>query len=746
MGINTLFNVGAYKVNRQAVNPALVRTMANSAPNIQVKNNISSEAWQELADRVESNDCISSQDLRQLQDVGRACFKRHSELHKALAKSGYQDEAIRAELADIHVFRAGSDQIRESIGLSQAKLAVEAAAGASFGPTGLVTAYAAYSDLQKRNLEPLMDNIQGLRDGTSPNLYQGNEVQGFHGEEVWKQMNTMLDGAIAQAKEGNPQEVDAQYYELTNPEILGKLAQAAEAGCKVRVNVDPGRLSAFSGDHIVIDEVPDKLRALVQLAQVDGDMGVSLYPVDKELGNAKNLMHRKGLRVGDTFLLSGMNANAGSGENIDAGYTIEGPAAKRLVSNFQRDVNNSLGANRQEIFGEKPLAEFMKGDINMGTRGLISMFDFLSGPSPAGTEMPKASSAEELAEIARSKGQALSDYTNCTFAEIDALLAKGQAIPLSKYGKERFLEIMERTLEVTNSKENIERLRDIDLPKGDPRGTTAVALADLPNDRRATMIQAIQDAEEFVYVPAFVMTKSVAAVLVAKRDEMAAQGKDIDIRVVADSGIYPDGGTPNMLGVKYLEDHGIDVRWTLLPRSSSHDRKVHAKEILTDKGEFCGSTNFSNKGMGVNWEHSGYLKLDASDESAVAEHEKAKDHFLNMWENESFAIDSKKVATERRRWAQGSKDYQIQVEEARNGVLRDTIRGIQSFEKASAEFVTNLVSSNPSVQAKVDELKLQGYDEGSSILLAAKEELGSEAFYSALHDLPAYHDLQDLKG
>ena len=118
MGINTLFNVGAYKVNRQEVNPALVRTMANSAPNIQVKNNISSEAWQELADRVESNDCISSQDLRQLQDVGRACFKRHSELHKALAKSGYQDEAIRAELADLHVFRAGSDQIRASVKLS----------------------------------------------------------------------------------------------------------------------------------------------------------------------------------------------------------------------------------------------------------------------------------------------------------------------------------------------------------------------------------------------------------------------------------------------------------------------------------------------------------------------------------------------------------------------------------------------------------------------------------------------------
>ncbi|HBM96949.1 TPA: hypothetical protein DD394_05495, partial [bacterium UBP9_UBA11836] len=449
----------------------------------------------------------------------------------------------------------------------------------------------------------------------------------------------MLDEATAQAKAGHPQEIDAQYYELTSPEIVGKLAQAAEAGNKVRVNVDPGRLVAFAGDHVVIDEVPDKLKTLIQLSQVKGDVAVSTYPISKQLKNASNLMHRKGLRVGEKFLLSGMNANAGSGENIDAGYTIEGPAAKRLVENFKRDVGHSIGASNEEVYGDKPLAGFMEGDINMGTRGLISMFDCVSGPSPAGTEMPKATNAQQLADIAKSMGQNVSDYTDCSLEEIDSLLKRGQDIPLSAKGKEAFLGVVQRALDITRSPENVAKLQDIDIPTGDPKGTTAIALADLPNDRRAAMIQAIQDAEEFIYVPAFVMTKSVASVLVAKRDEMKAQGKDIDIRVVADSGIYPDGGTPNEGGLKFLEDHGIDVRWTLLPRSSNHDRKVHAKEILTDKGEFFGSTNFSNKGMGVNWEHSGYVKFNPDDEASVSQHENAKAHFLNLWDNESFGLN-----------------------------------------------------------------------------------------------------------
>ena len=58
------------------------------------------------------------------------------------------------------------------------------------------------------------------------------------------------------------------------------------------------------------------------------------------------------------------------------------------------------------------------------------------------------------------------------------------------------------------------------------------------------MLTAIQEAEEFIYMPAFVITRSVASMLVARRDELKAEGSDSDIRVIADPGI-PDGGTPN---------------------------------------------------------------------------------------------------------------------------------------------------------------------------------------------------------
>ena len=746
MGISSTFNVGGYQIDRQQVNPKLIRDMAESAANIKSeKNALSPKEWGELADRVETQDMVSQEDLGLIMDLGKACLSYRKELKDELAAGGYKDEKLKAELSDVRVFRAGSDVIRETLNVEQAKVAVQAAAGASFGPVAAVANYAAYASLPNTEIGNLVENVAGLRDGTSPNLYQGNDVHAFHGQEIWQEMNSMLDEAAAQAKAGNPQEVDAQYYELTSPEIVGKLAQAAEAGCKVRVNVDPGRLVAFSGGHVVIDEVPDKLRTLIQLSQVDGDVAVSTYPIEKKLGNVSNLMHRKGLRVGEKFLLSGMNANAGSGENIDAGYTIEGPASKRLAENFKRDVSHSIGASNQEIYGTKALAKFMDGDINMGTRGLISMFDCISGPSKAGTVLPKASNAAELDQIAKSMGLNLSDYVDCSMEQLDSIISSGGDIPLSQTGKQAFLGIVDRALDITRSPDNVEKLQDIDLPKGEAKGTSEVALADLPNDRRAAMLQTIQEAEEFIYVPAFVMTRSIASALVAKRDEMQAQGKNIDIRVVADSGIYPDGGTPNSSGVKYLEDHGIDVHWTMLPRSSGHDRKVHAKEILTDKGEFFGSTNFSNKGMGVNWEHSGYVRFNPDDESSIAQRESAKAHFLNLWDNESFGIDTKAVAEERRKQAKGQKDFAVQVDQARGGVIRDTLRGLQSYEKASADFIRQVVASDPKVGARVSELVSQGYDEGSATIAAAKEQLGEDGFYEALRQLPAYQALQDLK-
>lgn len=744
MQMGPLFNVGGHQVDRREVNPELIRTMAESARNIKTEGNAPPAAWTELADRVAKEDQVSPQDLKQILDLSKSCYRHHRQLHADLKASGYKDRAIRAELQDLHVFEAGAGKVKETVALAQSQVAVQALAGASFGPIGLVSAFVAHSNLQKRAIEPLMNQIQGLRDGTSPSLFQGNKAEGVRGPEVWKKMNDLLDGAVASGNAGKPVEVNAQYYELTNQEIVGKLAQAAEAGNKVRINVDPGRLVAFQGSHVVIDSEPDKLRALLQLSQTKGDVGISMYPISKQLGNPNNLMHRKGLRVGEQFFLSGMNANKGSGENVDVGYVLEGPAARQLVQNFARDVEHSAGSTLAEVFGEKPLADFMDGDINMRGRGLASLIDCVGGPSPAGTQLPKINNYAELKALADQHGERALDYTDLKMAELDEALRLGRDIPLSRTGKRKFLALAERTLEAANSPRNLKRLADIGLPEGKVAGTSAVALADYPEERQALMLTAIQEAEEFVYIPAFVITRSVAAMLVARRDELKAEGKDLDIRVLADPGVYPDGGTPNEYGVKFLENAGVPVRWALLPRTNDHDRKVHAKAMLTENGEFFGSTNFSNKGLTANWEQSGYVRIDPKDKQAGRAHEEAVADFLRMWEDKSFELNTLEKGLQMRERSKGDKDYEVQADEARFGIVRTVIRGIENFERASATFVQEQ-ASDPKTAERIADLIEEGYDDGSATLLAVREKMGDEAFFKALENLEQRQKLEDLK-
>jgi phosphatidylserine/phosphatidylglycerophosphate/cardiolipin synthase-like enzyme len=741
----TGFPLGSQIVDRAQVDADLIRKMADSARNIQTEGNPSPESWTALADRVTQNDAVSQQDLSQLQDLGKACWAYHKKLHARFRDAHYKDPAIAAQLAEVHVYQNGADKIRDALMLASAKTAVAAAVGATFGPTALVTAYTAYAKLDDASLKPLVSEIQDLRDGRSHTRFDGNQVRGVHRQEIWPEMIHMLDGAIERGKQGQPTEIDAQYYELTNPQIVGKLAQAAEAGNKVRVNVDAGRLVAFKGTHVEMDEVPDKLRSLLQLSAVKGDVGISAYPVPKLLGDPNDLMHRKGLRVGDTFLHSGMNANAGSGENVDAGYVIEGPAAKRLVQNFARDVAASAGASNEEIYGKDPLGTFMDNDINLGTRGLIALMDCQNGPSPAGTPLPVASSLDELGAVAARYGQKVSDYVELPSDQLATLIAEGKQVPLSRGGKKKFLELADRALGATRTPTNLARCKDIGLPDGRPVGATRVSIADQPVERQAIMLSAIQNADKFIYIPAFVMTRSVAAMLVAKRDEMKAQGKDIDIRVIADPGIYPDGGTPNQAGVEFLENAAIPVRWAMLPRSGDHDRKIHAKEILTDKGEFYGSTNFSNKGLRENWEHSGYVEFNEADPQSVAQREHSKAHFMTLWDRESFELNSLekgRILCSRHR---DEKDYEEQADEARWGIVRDIIHGIEGAEKGIGHFVTTQVAADPALQAREQALEGQGMDDGSARLQALEEKMGEDGFYGAVGQVPERQALEALK-
>jgi hypothetical protein len=734
------FTIANNKVDNRLVNPELVRKWADSAKRIEVDGNASKDSWEKLAAGAEQNGALSQADMDQITNLGKACFKYHKQLHSDFKASGYKDMAIKDKLSDVHVFTTGSDSVKKAVSRAQALVAVQAAAPASFGPTGVVAAYAAAARLDDESLKALVDSVAGMRAGDSPLVYGGNQIQGFHSEEVWAQMNRMLDKAADNGRAGKPQEVNAQYYELTNQQIVGKLAAAAEAGNKVRVNVDAGRLVAYKGSHVVIDEVPDKLRAIIQLNSTKGDIAASAYPVPKQLGDPGNLMHRKGLRVGEEFLLSGMNANEGSGENIDAGYVIQGPAAKKLVANFSRDVQQSAGASNAEIYGEKPLADFMAGDINMRARGLAAMIDTVAGPAKAGTPVPRFKTFAEIQEFAQQHGQNAADYIEATPAQAEETLAAGGELALSKKGKETFMGLVERALGGCRTQENLARLKDISLPEGNAVGKADVALADFPTDRETLMITAIQEAEKFIYIPAFVMTGTIAEMLVAKKEEVEAAGGKIDIRVLADSGVYPDGGTPNEAGMERLEDAGIPCRWANLPRSGWHDRKIHAKEILTDKGEFFGSTNFSKKGLRENWEHSGYVKFDDSNRD---EQEHSVAQFSNLWDNESFELNSLERGKKLKNRDKDRIDYAELVDESRYGTTRDVIGGIEKAEKDTGVF-TEEQAKDPETAARVAELEKAGYDEGSAVIMAVQEKMGKAEYYKALNELPARKELNGL--
>jgi phosphatidylserine/phosphatidylglycerophosphate/cardiolipin synthase-like enzyme len=744
MKSNSNFPVGGVPLDRSRYNPETFGKLAEAASEVPIEENKSPQEWKQIADRIEQGDQVSSEDLQAFQDLSKNARPERTRLRKALAASGYKDEKIKAQLLPFNVFDGPFNKLTEALRLGGARMAVQALASSSFGPLGVVTGYQAYANLAEAPLKELIGSIDEVQAGTAKHYHPGNKVEPFHQEQVWQKMNQMLDAGIQSAQDGKPLEINAQYYELTNPEFLSKLGANAEAGNKVRINVDPGRLLPYRGKSMVMDDYPDKMRAILQISQVKGDIAISTYPVVKKLEDPNDLMHRKGLRVGDEFFLSGMNANSGSGENIDAGWLIEGPAARQLVRNFARDVQDSKSASNDDIYGQKSIDSFMELDVSMGRRGLVSLMDALGGPAPLGTPLENPKNFAELSAYAQSRGFELGKLLDVPAdsleTSVDQMLSGGEPIPLTAFAKEQVLELSGRAMDVARTPENLKRLEDISLPSGDPKGNTVVSLADMPSERETELLMAIQQAEKFIYVPAFVMTKPIAAALVAKNNEMKAQGKEFDVRVLADPGIYPDGGTPNEDGVKLLESGGIPVRWALLPRCGHHDRKIHAKELLTDKCEFFGSTNFSKKGLRENHEHSGVVHFD--DDQEAQQRDQAKARFNDLWDNFSYECNSIQLATLWKKNYDGP-DKEFQIEDARFGVIRKVLKGVEKFEEESGAWTEKQMES-PQVQRLMAEMMLSGIDEMSAAHLAVRQTLGDEDYFKGLHGLSSYQELKRL--
>ncbi len=579
-----------------------------------------------------------------------------------------------------------------------------------------------------------------LADPNSGRRLKGNSIEVLTRGEVWQKKMELMEQAASSPKGAR---VDAEYFELSSPDALEKLSRAARGGANVRVLIDSGRLQA-DGENLDASSLANRLSTVKSLENGSrGQAGVQFFANQEVLGSRGDLMHRKLLRVNDTVLFGGMNANSGSGENVDNGMTMQGPAARNQAEGFQRDLDRSAGRDVQQIFGSqlKDLRE--KENVTVSTLGLLSLLE-ASGTQtqkPGKRYPERVESAMESAAFQGVKAQDLANIPDSdkdgkiTDADAKAFLVKGHgSVQLTERGREFLAGGLEAAVERMNGKERQEKLQAGELPSDKKVGTDTVAVGDTSAERTAMLLHTIDTAEKRIDVSAFVVSEEVARALVEKKDR---SGPDFQVRVVLDPGMYGYGGTPNEVGYRYLEDHGVPVKWAVLDRSNpEHDRKVHAKLMVTDKMMLTGSTNFSSKALRANWELSDVVYFGEDEKSKDKQDELSQD-FSRLWDREAMSINTRAIAE--RKYAEEpagpEKDLLIDRERGRN--IRGFLRGIENYERAIGSRVQDEVSTRPELQFNLEQHVAQGESRGYALL----DLIGEEKMQAMRTETPAYQKL-----
>ncbi|MEQ8188348.1 MAG: phospholipase D family protein [Candidatus Eremiobacterota bacterium] len=606
---------------------------------------------------------------------------------------------------------------------------------------------------------------------------EGNRVEPLEREEIWQRKMHLLDNAVENTRRkgdrwgevnvGNV-EVDAEYYELGEPKMLEKLKDIASHGGKVRVLMDSGRLAYKKPGVMDASQIAYRMETLSELQGVaeKNNMGLVLFPTKEELGSTGNLMHRKLLRVGDKVIIGGMNANSSSGENIDYAKEIEGPAAKRLTEIYKRDVANSAGKNIEEIYGKQQLdiirngevvdektGETKKYDVTLSPYGLMGLLKSCV-PDEKRAEifdrnLPKEQQIDKMITVLAEKGidpagLAHIPGTGSDSELKDYLLSHGkECVAMTDTGRKLMAERLEEMINRTKSDGNMEKLSDISPADGTQKGRDTVAIGDLPEERQAILLNTINSAKEFIHMPAFVLTKDLAEALVAKKKEMeASRKKDFDIKVIMDPGLYPHGGTPNEAAYKILENNNIPVRWALLDRSADHDRKVHAKMMVTDNAILSGSTNFSGKGMRDNWEMSDVMFVNKENSESIAKRDNFDKDFQRLWDKESININTKSLAEEKYA-GDTAPDAHLKKEEHRDFLLRLSIRNIENYEKEIGRKFSEAAKES-TVKAKIGELMAGGMDKGYATLKALETIYPSDKLEGIRKSTEAWQSLSGM--
>lgn len=579
-----------------------------------------------------------------------------------------------------------------------------------------------------------------LADPNSPRRLKGNKIELLTRGEVWEKKMQLMEEAASNPKGAR---VDAEYFELSSPDALEKLGRAARGGANVRVVIDSGRLQQ-DGENLDATSLASRLSTVKSLENGSrGQAGVQFFANQEVLGSRGDLMHRKSLRVNDTVLFGGMNANSGSGENVDNGMTMQGPAARQQSEAFQRDLDRSVGRSAEQIFGTqlKDLRE--KENITVSSIGLLSLLE------ASGTQVQKPGKryperVDAAIESAGFQGVRASDLANVpdldkdgkiTNADVRAFLIKGEgSVQLTDKGRKTLADGLEAAVGRMNTKERMDKLKAGELPSDKVVGTDTVAVGDTSAERTAMMLHTIDTAEKRIDVSAFVVSEEVARALVEKKKKM---GSDFQVRVVLDPGIYGYGGTPNEKGYRYLEDNGIPVKWAVLDRSNpEHDRKVHAKLMVTDKMMLTGSTNFSSKALRSNWELSDVVYFGEDDKSKAKQDELHQD-FDKLYNREAMSLNSRAIAERKYAGMAAGAEKDLLIDKERSRSLRGFLRGIENYERAIGERVQSEVASRPELQFNLDQHVKQGEARGYAVF----DLIGDEKMQSMRQGLPAYQKL-----
>jgi phosphatidylserine/phosphatidylglycerophosphate/cardiolipin synthase-like enzyme len=752
---------GRVRIGPDIISPESLQTLSDLAAEIHLKGSLTPRRVAHMMNEIKEEQSLSKSDLGAIDGFVREMRAWHKELHGRYRDSDYQDRKVNEQLMKVHQFLHQWDGAKERYRIQARtnELGRLAQGSPAFSPT--TSAFFAFAQISQRDMKETLDIMDGLGKADSPNVARGNASRTLTRDEIWQAKLQLLDEATKAAKAGKPTEIDVQYYELTSQTMLSRLVDAARAGNKLRVNLDPGRMLPDRGDgSINASEIAKKLQSAYRLfdsAEEGADIGFTFFPVQREIGEI-NLMHQKLFRVGDRVILGGMNANSASGENVDAAVLLEGPAAQRLVGVFERDSRLSAGAKLKEIYNPEHTAMISAGGMYVGPSALMALLLNGAGKEYRGVDAPRLphtpESLEKLADAAGTRMDLVLDFTDengdgqLDAQDLEKFMADGDApsnvLPLKRDGGRMLAHQLKEVIQKMTDDDNTARALDISSPEAAAHGKEALCIGDSPNQRTAILLHAIANAEKFMYIPSFVMTRVVARAVAARYQELKAQGKELDVRVILDPGIYPDGGSPNEAGYLALEDAGIPVRWAMLTRTDlHHDRKIHAKEIVTEKMAFLGSTNMSTKGLKSNWELSGVIEFDPADAASVEQRDHLVKDFMETWDNESIRIDTRTVSESRLQDVH-TPDHEARVEECRHSVTMAVLRVLNNYERDSAKVVGQLIQDHPELEAEIKSRMDSGMTRGYATLRTLEEKLGRPALHEALARIDSAKSLQEM--